>query len=61
MITENEKRAVNEGIAYCIEQLEEAQKYLRDEDVNATLIFTANSLKRLQNVKLRLQVNRFNQ
>ncbi|WP_249962223.1 hypothetical protein [Histophilus somni] len=44
MITENEKRAVNEGIAYCIEQLEEAQKYLRDEDVNATLIFTANSL-----------------
>ncbi len=61
MITENEKRAVNEGIAYCIEQLEEAQKYLRDEDVNATLIFAANSLKRLQNVKLRLQVNRFNQ
>lgn len=61
MITTNEKTALNESLAYCLEQLEEAQKYLREEDINATLIFTANSLKRLQNIKLRLQINQFNQ
>ncbi|OOR95814.1 hypothetical protein B0186_11225 [Canicola haemoglobinophilus] len=56
MLNPEEKRAINENIAYCIEQLEEAQKYLRDGDINASHIFVANSFKRLQNVKLKLQI-----